>query len=91
MVACAYILLCADGCYYYGSTTDLHERLLRHQRGRVRATAWRRPVQLVYFEVFADIEQARRRERGFKNGRTRRATIEKLIAEFPPERLQTLV
>ncbi len=28
-----YILLCADGSYYTGSTTDLERRLEQHQNG----------------------------------------------------------
>ncbi|MFH1745574.1 MAG: GIY-YIG nuclease family protein [Planctomycetota bacterium] len=87
MPSYAYILHCADGLYYYGSTNDLHRRLARHRAGQVRSTKWRMPVRLVWFEEFETLEQARRREFGFKNGRTRRKRIEHLIATFPPERL----
>ena len=83
----AYILQCADGKRYYGSTVNLVERLKEHRRGRVRTTSRRLPVRLVYFEECPNAEGARRREQSFKNGRTRRSTIDKLIAEFPPDRL----
>lgn len=83
----AYILRCVDGQYYYGSTNDLLRRLARHHGGQVRSTKWRLPAELVYFGEFETLEQARQRERSFKNGRTRRKTIEQLIATFPPERL----
>jgi predicted GIY-YIG superfamily endonuclease len=33
------------------------------------------------------LEEARQKERSFKNGRTRRKTIELLIKQFPRERL----
>jgi len=87
MPAYAYILRCSDGCYYYGSTNDLLQRLARHRQGRVHSTAWRLPVQLVYFEEFQTPEQAKRREQSFKSGRTRRKTIEHLIHTFPPHSL----
>jgi predicted GIY-YIG superfamily endonuclease len=41
----------------------------------------------VYFEECQTLEQARQRERAFKNGRTRHKTVELLIANFPPQRL----
>ena len=50
-------------------------------------TSRRLPVKLVYFEEFETQDQARQRERAFKNGRTRRKTIENLIDRFPAERL----
>jgi len=82
-----YILRCADGGYYYGSTTDLSRRVEEHRRGRVRVTRPRRPVQLVYYETFPTQLEAFRREHRFKNGRTRKTTRDRLIAEFPPENL----
>jgi len=83
----AYILECADGKRYYGCTDDLSQRLAEHQTGRARWTTSRRPVRLVYFEACETLAQARRRERSFKNGRTRRKTLDRLIAESPPDRL----
>ena len=87
MPAYTYILRCADGAYYYGSTSDLLQRLARHRRGAVNSTRWRLPVTLVYFEEHETLEQARQRERSFKNGGTRLKTIDRLIGTFPPERL----
>jgi len=82
-----YILRCRDGLLYTGSTNDLIRRLARHRAGKVRSTKSRLPVQLIYFEEFETPDQARQRERELKNGRTRRKTIDLLIATFPPERL----
>ena len=87
MTSYVYILRCRHGRYYYGSTNDLLGRLQAHRAGRVRTMARRLPVRLVYFEEQETPEQARQRERAFKNGRTRRKTIENLIAKFPSERL----
>ncbi len=82
-----YILKCGDGKYYYGYTKDLRKRLLQHRSGESRPTSYRLPVELVYFETFPNKTGAMKRERQFKNGRTRKETKEKLIRNFPKERL----
>ena len=82
-----YILQCADGRFYYGSTGDLSRRLAEHHEGLSRWTSPRRPVKLVYFEAFETAAQARRREQSFKNGRTRRKKLERLIADFAQDKL----
>ncbi len=87
VAAFAYILRCADGRYYYGSTSDLSQRLAEHHAGRVRSTRWRLPVELVYFEEHETLAEARQREHSFKKGRTRRKTIELMIQSFPKHRL----
>jgi len=62
-----YILRCADDSYYVGHTTDLAERLLRHNDGRGPAyTAARRPIEMVYAEELPSLEAALRRERQVK-------------------------
>ena len=45
-----YILLCSDGSYYTGSTSDVEKRLSQHQEGVVQDsyTHARRPVKLVW-------------------------------------------
>ena len=54
-----YILRCADGTYYVGSTRDLPRRLEQHHDGSASAyTRRRRPVELVWFNEFARIEDA---------------------------------
>ena len=45
-----YILLTADGSYYIGSTSNLKDRLTRHEKGECRYTKSRLPVMLVYKE-----------------------------------------
>ena len=87
MPAYVYILHCADGRLYYGSTNDLIRRLQDHRRGLVRTTARRLPIRLVYFDEHDTPDQARQRERAFRDGRTRRKTTDSLIANFPAERL----
>ncbi len=59
-----YILLCADGSYYCGSTKDLDLRLMQHMAGRgANHTAKRLPVELVYFEEYNRIDHAFYREK----------------------------
>lgn len=59
-----YILECADGSYYTGSTKDLERRLWEHQNGLgAHHTAKRLPVKLVYCEEFDRIDDAFYREK----------------------------
>ncbi len=59
-----YILHCADGSYYTGSTTDLELRLEQHQAGQgANYTKKHLPVQLLYFEEFESVTEAYYREK----------------------------
>ncbi len=59
-----YILKCADGSYYTGSTKNLEKRLIEHQSGEGSFyTKKRLPVTLVYFEEFQRIDEAFYREK----------------------------
>ena len=59
-----YILECADGSYYTGSTTDLERRLWEHQNGQgAKYTAKRLPVTLVYCDVCDRIDDVFFREK----------------------------
>ena len=62
--AYTYILQCANGQYYVGSTTDLDKRLQEHQAGLgAKFTSKHLPVKLVYKEEYSSIEMAFARER----------------------------
>ncbi|WP_084480037.1 GIY-YIG nuclease family protein [Methylomicrobium lacus] len=59
-----YILECADGSYYTGSTWDLQRRLWEHQNGLgAKHTAKHLPVSLAYCEECERIEDAYSREK----------------------------
>lgn len=59
-----YILLCSNGKYYVGSTTDLVRRLEEHAKGRgCGFTKAHLPFQLVYSAEYATYEEAYARER----------------------------
>jgi predicted GIY-YIG superfamily endonuclease len=74
-----YILRCADGSLYVGSTNDVPARLQRHQEGGAPMwTAARCPVDLVFVEDHDDLRSAVARERQLK--RWTRVKKEALIA-----------
>jgi putative endonuclease len=59
-----YILECADGSYYTGSTKDLERRLREHQNMLgANYTKRRLPVKLVYYEEYLRIDEAFYREK----------------------------
>ena len=68
MSATVYILECADGTYYVGSTTDIERRLRQHNHTKAgaRYTKNRRPVVLRYTEAIDTIGAARSREAALK-------------------------
>ena len=51
-----------DNKFYIGSTADLKKRIKEHSDGKVKSTACRRPLKLVYYETYADESIARKRE-----------------------------
>ena len=58
-----YILKCADGTFYCGWTNNLEKRLAAHNAGTAsKYTSPRRPVELIYTELFATKQEAMRRE-----------------------------
>ena len=59
-----YILKCANGSYYTGSTTDIERRLWEHQNGEgSNYTKAHLPVELVYVDEFPRIDDAYYREK----------------------------
>jgi predicted GIY-YIG superfamily endonuclease len=79
MSAYLYILRCADGSYYVGTTRqDLEQRINEHHAGTFGGfTAHRRPVTLVFHQSFERVEDAVSAERQIKGWR--RAKKEALI------------
>lgn len=55
-----YILECSDKSYYIGVTNNLEKRLIVHENGTNRTcyTFTRRPIKLVFFEIFNNPESA---------------------------------
>jgi predicted GIY-YIG superfamily endonuclease len=68
-----YIVCCRDGTYYTGITTDLRQRVARHNAGKGgRYTRTRQPVRVVYTESQPTRSGALRREREIKSWARRR-------------------
>lgn len=58
-----YILRCSDGTLYTGWTNDLVKRVEAHNSGKgAKYTKTRRPVELVYYEIYDTKEEAMSRE-----------------------------
>lgn len=53
---------------YVGFTSDLEERIRRHNSGTGRSTKPYRPYELIYQEKVGNREEARKREKYFKSG-----------------------
>lgn len=63
-----YILKCRDASYYVGVTNNVFNRLEEHKKGiDTRSyTFKRRPVKLVFYSEFTEIEKAIEREKQIK-------------------------
>ena len=74
-----YLLLCNDGTYYTGCTSNLEERLKRHNSGQVSHTAPRLPFQLITYIVFSDKYKAYNFEKYLKSGSGKAFTYKRLV------------
>lgn len=62
-----YIVECSDGTYYTGWTNDIKKRIENHNSGKgAKYTKTRRPVTLVYYEMFETKQEAMKREYAIK-------------------------
>ena len=67
-----------DGKYYIGSTGNINERIIRHNKGYSRYTKGKGPFKLIYEERYGTLSEAKKREYYLKSLKSRTA-IEKLI------------
>ena len=67
-----------DKRHYIGFTTDLKKRIENHSLGKVRATFYRRPLELIYYECYNSRKITQRRERQLKGGKAHVALIQRL-------------
>jgi len=70
-----------DGKLYTGYTPDLKSRFKAHTGGYVKATSYRRPLKLIYYEAFLEETDAKRREKYLKGGNGKKE-IEKLLRDY---------
>ena len=57
-----------DHKLYVGYTNHPKERLILHNSGKVIATKYRRPLEIIYLEGFINQQDATVREKFFKTG-----------------------
>jgi len=64
-----YIIRCRGGAYYVGVTNNLEVRIQQHQDGvdPLSFTYSKRPVELVHYESFREINDAITREKQIKD------------------------
>jgi putative endonuclease len=78
-----YMVECADKTLYTGITTDIARRVEEHNHSPkgARYTRSRRPVSLVYSEIFADRSSASKREYEIKkmNKRSKCKLIKNMV------------
>ncbi|MBW2646909.1 MAG: GIY-YIG nuclease family protein [Deltaproteobacteria bacterium] len=55
-----------DDNFYIGRTNYIDKRLLEHDTGRVKSTKHRRPLELVYYEAYANLSSSKEREKKLK-------------------------
>ncbi|MDK1028590.1 MAG: GIY-YIG nuclease family protein [Anaerolineae bacterium] len=81
-MAWMYIIECADGSYYIGSTKNIELRFSQHQEGTgSKYTSVRSPLKLVYGEEYERVIDAFTREKQVQGWR--RAKREALINGDP--------
>lgn len=61
-----------DNKLYTGYSTNLKNRIEKHNSGKVESTKNRLPMELVYYEACTNKEKAIKREKYFKTGFGRR-------------------
>jgi putative endonuclease len=69
-----------SGFFYVGSTTNLNTRLKFHNYGLGKATRYRRPYKLVFYQEFDNIKLAQKAEAKIKSWK-RKNFIEKIIKD----------
>ncbi len=82
-----YILECADGSYYTGSTIDLDKRITEHQNGEgSNHTKKHLPVKLLYYDEYARIDLAFYREKQVQDlSRKKKEALKEGNLEVLPE------
>ena len=82
-----YIVKCADNTLYTGYTSNLEQRIKQHNSGSqgARYTKTRRPVKLVFVEIYQTQREAIRREIVIKKrSREEKLNLIKLSIIKPP-------
>ena len=78
----------ADRGLYIGYSADLKNRLSEHKRGASRATCYRGPWKMIYYEAYFNRQDAEGREPYLKSGGGRRflSAAQALFYRIPLEK-----
>lgn len=91
-----YVLYCQDNSLYGGYTTNLKRRLDQHNQGtgaKYTRMASKRPVKMIYAELFASKSQAMKAEYAFKqlSRPQKEAYLKKRKVHFPLDRRRKMI
>mgnify|MGYP002867763252 CR=1 FL=1 len=75
-----------DSSFYIGCTNDLIRRVSEHNAGMSKYTSKKIPWRLAYFEKFASLADARKRE-SFLKKQKNTSFYKRLISEFDSSQL----
>lgn len=75
-----YVLKNKDRKLYIGYTTDLRERVRRHNAGEVKSTKSYLPWRLIFYEGYVSKIDVKRREQYLKKAKGR-TTIKTMLAD----------
>ncbi len=70
-----------DKSFYTGSTSNLKNRFLQHQKGYVDSTKNRLPVKLIFYEAYLNKYDAVRREDYLKTTKGKQ-TLRNMLKEY---------
>jgi putative endonuclease len=70
-----------DGKLYTGYSPNLRNRIKAHKGGFVKATKYRLPFNLIYYEAFIIEQDAKRREVYLKGGNGKKE-LEKILKSY---------
>ena len=75
-----YILKSIDTNFlYYGSTSNLQNRLETHNLGKVKSTKNKAPYNLVYYEAYTTLQLAKKREYDVKKNWAAKQELKKRL------------
>jgi len=66
---------------YVGYSEDLKARFITHNNGEVTSTKAYRPLDLIHYEAYKNMKDAKRREEYFKTTKGR-VTLKQMLKEY---------
>jgi putative endonuclease len=77
-----YVLYNKDKHFLYvGYSEDLKTRVISHNNGEVTSTKTYRPLDLIHYEAYKNMRDAKRREEYFKTTKGR-VTLKQMLKEY---------